>query len=877
MQGPRIVRNSLAMVLVLGMMIPLSGFAKAAVNSSVASVDATSATASPADTFSENPGVKLPDKVAASIPDNAQFVAKDYVQTTDGKLLSAESGRQVMDPELVGTKDEPADPLAKSNGQKFIPQEVSTVRSEISEKKSDGTSDEKEQSNTSDTGIAGSAARYVEKSSASESAGEYSTTAIALQSNDYGAYWGMYQRTQAFFEKSSNLFVQQAKGVIDVSEWQGDINWDAVKTSGAEGAIIRIGYSKSSVDKKAARNISECKRLGIPFGIYMYSYASDATEGASEGEGTVSRLKNMGVSASDLSYPVYYDLENWVSGGSHAPTNPGVWDGIVNSWWSVMQRAGFDGHLGVYSFTYFLNTALNTSNIHSKTSWVAQYGPSMQFSSFGSNARGWQYWSTGSVNGISGNVDLNAFGNKDFVSSGPYLPGEEMERIPDGKYYINAGVSEFSSIDVPGKSAEDQTQLQIYSGNKSSAQQFIFTRQNDGSYEIKNANSLKVLDVSAAVAKNDARVQQYSANGTVAQHWFLRKTASGGIYIQSALGNWAIDIANASTADYTKLRLWEPNGTKAQVFFMTSVEGPKTGVTSKLISKLNDHMVFDIPGSSKDDLTQVQLYSWNQSDAQLYLFNEVANGVYEIKNYSSGKLLETRYGATENSTVIDQYASNGSQAQRWFIRKNENNTFSFYNRDSGRYIDVPGGNAKEYQGLQIYDGNLSAAQQWVVTPQASIREQTDLFATQNKTQILDGTYSFSSLLNTNQLIEIGGASKDNFAKVQLYRGNGTNAQKWRISHDSLGYVMFANVSSGKVLDVSGGSSEDGGTVQQYTSNSSYAQKWIAVKQPNGIKIYSALRPDLCLDVPGANAADAQSLWTYTSNSTNAQIWQVKKL
>ncbi len=90
-----------------------------------------------------------------------------------------------------------------------------------------------------------------------------------FDSNDYGAHWGTYNNTKAFFDYQDNLFVQQAKGVIDVSVWQGDIDWDKAKADGVEGVIIRLGFgSGNNVDGKAQRNISECKRLGIPFGIY---------------------------------------------------------------------------------------------------------------------------------------------------------------------------------------------------------------------------------------------------------------------------------------------------------------------------------------------------------------------------------------------------------------------------------------------------------------------------------------------------------------------------------------------------------------------------------------------------------------------------------
>ena len=65
--------------------------------------------------------------------------------------------------------------------------------------------------------------------------------------------------------------------MIDVSSWQGDVDWAKAKADGVEGTIIRLGYGwGNDADTKAQRNINECKRLGIPFGIYWYSYAYDA-------------------------------------------------------------------------------------------------------------------------------------------------------------------------------------------------------------------------------------------------------------------------------------------------------------------------------------------------------------------------------------------------------------------------------------------------------------------------------------------------------------------------------------------------------------------------------------------------------------------------
>ena len=234
----------------------------------------------------------------------------------------------------------------------------------------------------------------------------------SLSENEYGAHWEDSDGSPAFIDGTGDAFVKNAKGVIDVSEHQHLIDWDAVKDSGVDGAIIRISYGwDNGYDKQALRNISECKRLGIPFGIYMYSYAEKPEDGAAEGADIVNLLKGAGVSPEDLTYPVYYDLERWSWSGHQPPTSPYVYQDIVASWWNQLVSAGYH-KLGVYSYANYLKGPLNSQYIHERTSWVASYGSRVGFP-ISTALRGWQYTSNGSVDGIEGRVDLNAFGMAD--------------------------------------------------------------------------------------------------------------------------------------------------------------------------------------------------------------------------------------------------------------------------------------------------------------------------------------------------------------------------------------------------------------------------------------------------------------------------------
>lgn len=329
------------------------------------------------DSMPDNPNAKLPDNVSDEISDDATVISEDLAATPEGEVKNIETGEIVTDPTLVGTKDQQPDPLAKTNGESFIPVSAEDVKNAVA---------------------------------------DANVQLSKFESNEYGAHWGTYNNSKAFFDYQNNLFVQQAKGVIDVSGWQGDIDWAKAKADGVEGAIIRLGYGEgNNADKKAQRNISECKRLGIPFGIYWYSYADTPALAKEEGTDVVAKLKQFGVNPSDLAYPVYYDLEKWTWEGHQPPTDPNVYNNIVNNWYSALQSAGYK-NLGVYSYTSYLQGPLKHADIYAKTTWVAQYGARMGFDSFPTNSRGWQYTSSGKVDGISGNVDMNAFGNKEYES-----------------------------------------------------------------------------------------------------------------------------------------------------------------------------------------------------------------------------------------------------------------------------------------------------------------------------------------------------------------------------------------------------------------------------------------------------------------------------
>lgn len=226
---------------------------------------------------------------------------------------------------------------------------------------------------------------------------------------------------------------------IDVSQWNGTIDWAQVKSAGIDFAILRIGYGSSGVDSRFAANVKGCQDNDIPFGVYVYCYAWNAASARSEAEGTLTRLRSAGVSSSDLSLPVYYDMENEYRPQSEDGTDntsdprfgdPAGVDGqnqyrfieggaqtfaeMATAFASVLQDSGYG--VGIYANLNWWNNYLTDPVFSQWDRWVAQYNTAC---SYEGEYSAWQHTATGSVPGITGAVDMNWwYGDTPWVAEG---------------------------------------------------------------------------------------------------------------------------------------------------------------------------------------------------------------------------------------------------------------------------------------------------------------------------------------------------------------------------------------------------------------------------------------------------------------------------
>lgn len=194
---------------------------------------------------------------------------------------------------------------------------------------------------------------------------------------------------------------------IDVSSHQGEIDWEKVKSTGqVDFAIIRCGFGMDQVDqddKYWEHNTSECERLQIPYGVYLYSYADSVAKAKSEAKHVIRLIKGK-----NLTYPIYYDMEESTVLNAKSMTTTKAAQ-IAQAFFSTLEAAGYN-NLGVYSNATRFNSKLAegklTADIFDQyPKWVASYNDTCTYQG---SYHMWQYSKVGTIDGITENtVDLN--------------------------------------------------------------------------------------------------------------------------------------------------------------------------------------------------------------------------------------------------------------------------------------------------------------------------------------------------------------------------------------------------------------------------------------------------------------------------------------
>lgn len=204
------------------------------------------------------------------------------------------------------------------------------------------------------------------------------------------------ENTELQFQKGN------AKLGIDVSKWNKEIDWQAVKEEGIEFAIIRCGYRGAAsgalvIDPMYEQNIKGAIDAGIPVGVYFFTQAINEVEAVEEASMVINLIEDY-----DVDYPVFLDSESAGGKGRADKLDAEERTKIHETFLETVSAAGYE--TGIYASKNWLNDRINMTDLSTYKTWLAEYADVPSYDEY---YHMWQYTSKGTVDGIETHVDLN--------------------------------------------------------------------------------------------------------------------------------------------------------------------------------------------------------------------------------------------------------------------------------------------------------------------------------------------------------------------------------------------------------------------------------------------------------------------------------------
>ena len=410
-----------------------------------------------------------------------------------------------------------------------------------------------------------------------------------------------------------------AKGV-DVSKYQGSIDWASVKNAGYEFAMIRTGFGSddwsSQTDPYFESNYSGATSNGLKVGVYHYSYATTVSQAEQEAEFCLHVLNGR-----HLDYPVAYDIEDKSQYGLSADTL----GQIVQAFCSKIQAAGYKTI--VYSYPNFYNAHLTSSLVSQYDTWIASTG-GLTSPAFGSSFVMWQYAVT-SVSGVSGNCDVD-YCYVDYPNGGT-SPAQPTPSTPDNP----------SPID-PLLFKCDTTGTYTFGTNKV---YYYKISTPDTMVPGCSSSNASAVSVSYYSKTSDGFLFKITNNGT--GNATITTTAADGRSVSFTAVGTAAGAATSPTSPVT------PSGPSTP-----AVSGLACDTTSPYTFGSNNVYCFKITTSSS---IQPKAVSSNISAVTVAFYKKISGGyLYKITNVGKGTAVITAADTQGHSASFTAYGTAGS-------------------------------------------------------------------------------------------------------------------------------------------------------------------------------------------------------------------------
>lgn len=474
------------------------------------------------------------------------------------------------------------------------------------------------------------------------------------------------------------------------------------------------------------------------------------------------------------------------------------------------------------------------------------------------------------------------------------------DEMSNGTYEIITSKDNNKVLDIVNGSKSKGANVQLYQWNGTVAQQYEIVKNQKGYYTIKNCGSNLYLGISTnwnTMANYNRLVQGVDSSSKAAQFVFTKNSKGQWIISSAWDSKYVIDLYGGSTNNGSAIQIFTNNNSQAQAWKLMKVKNVREELdelasknkntlsdgTYFISSSKNTSYVLDVSNGSKNNFGNIWLFKNNGTVAQAWTVKHDSKGYVTFINVGSNKAIDVYDGKAKNYQNISQYTSNNSYAQKWIVTKDSMGYKIMSAIDKNYVLDLYNGSVNNGSNIRVYQSNGTVAQRWkfdkYVKPTVeTARQKMDKMAKEYNANITESTYVISNFAQSKYVVDVSNGSKNSGANVWVFQSNNTNAQKWKVKKDSVGYITFINVGSNKALDVYNGNASNGTNIWQFNYNDSYAQKWIAKKNTDGsLTFLSALNSNYVLDISTGTVRNQQNIQLYQNNGTNAQKFKLTKI
>jgi len=465
------------------------------------------------------------------------------------------------------------------------------------------------------------------------------------------------------------------------------------------------------------------------------------------------------------------------------------------------------------------------------------------------------------------------------TSAADQLAARNAGTLADGRYVIKSALDETYSLDVRRASRDNGATIILYTSKVSNNQRWEITNVNGGYITIKSVLSGKYLQAGYD-GKAFAVVQNARSDGERGQLWIAVDQGDGTFCIVSAVDtSRVLDVRGASAKDGAQVIAYaqsSKNPANQRWTFAvtddildaeaTAHKGDLADGTYNVTSALDGTYALSLRTASKDNGTAASLTKKASKQEQSWIVKHVGVGYVTITNAYSGKVLDVRGGVSADGKSIIQWAPKSGTArnQLWIAAKGSDGSIKLTSAlasDRFRTLAVYGGSAREGASivLALRKGSSDAAQRWTFAHPSTTTTQP------STSDVADGVYQISTMLNTGKSLDVAGASKKEGAGVKLWTTGAKANQYWTLSHDSEGYVHLTCVNSGLELSYASGALKQSAT----------PYPWAFEKVSNGVYKIRDVETGKYLDVSRSNVDNkTNKVILYAANSGKNQQWKL---